>query len=48
MIIIEMVIECVQNKQTNHEFLFDKPIFIKISPDLDDEQLYKKLLTEDQ
>ena len=36
---IENLVKSIQKKQKNFEYLLDKPIFIKISPDLDDEQL---------
>ena len=36
---IETLVKKIQNKQREFKLLSDKPIFIKISPDLDDEQL---------
>ena len=36
---IETLVKKIQNKQREVKLLSDKPIFIKISPDLDDEQL---------
>ena len=36
---IETLVKALQKKQNEFQTLFDKPIFLKISPDLDDEQL---------
>ena len=36
---IENLVKRIQKKQKEYEYLLNKPIFFKISPDLDDEQL---------